>query len=59
MPNPFKNYRFMMNVSIICGIISLVLGLTSLYLKEYIIGGALIFNIIICFANYKSWQNKH
>ena len=56
MPNIFKNTRFMMGLSIVCGIASLVLGGISLYYKEYIIGGALIFNIFICFINYKGWQ---
>lgn len=45
MSNIFKNTRFMMGLSIVCGIASLVLGGISLYYKEYIIGGALIFNI--------------
>ena len=52
------NTRFMMGLSIVCGIASLVLGGISLYYKEYIIGGALIFNIFICFINYKGWQKK-
>jgi len=51
-----------MGLSIVCGIASLVLGGISLYYnlyyKEYIIGGALIFNIFICFINYKGWQKK-
>lgn len=42
MSNIFKNTRFMMGLSIVCGIASLVLGGISLYYKEYIIGGALI-----------------
>ena len=58
MSNIFKNTRFMMGLSIVCGIASLVLGGISLYYKEYIIGGALIFNIFICFINYKGWQKK-
>ena len=52
MSNIFKNTRFMMGLSIVCGIASLVLGGISLYYKEYIIGGALIFNIFICFLPY-------
>ena len=61
MSNIFKNTRFMMGLSIVCGIASLVLGGISLYYKEYIIGGALIFNIFICFINYKGspWRTGY
>lgn len=58
MANPFKNARLMMIVSVLAGFLSLILGVIGLYYKEYIIGGILIFNIFICFVNFKSWQNK-
>lgn len=45
MPNIFKNTRFMMGLSIVCGIASLVLGGISLYYKEYIIGGLSLIHI--------------
>ena len=54
----FMNSGFMMGLFFVCGISRLVLGGISLYYKEYIIGGALIFNIFICFINYKGWQKK-
>lgn len=52
----FKNKRFLMGLSIVCGLASLILGVTCLYYKEYTIGGILLFNIFICFVNYKGWQ---
>lgn len=58
MPNIFKNIRLMMRLSIACGLMSLIMGIVSIYFKEYIIGGILLFNIFICFINYKSWQKN-
>ena len=58
MANICPTTRCMMWPAIVRGIASLVLGGISLYYKEYIIGGALIFNIFICFINYKGWQKK-
>lgn len=56
--NIFKNTRFLMGLSVVCGLASLTLGVTSLYYKEYTIGGILLFNIVICFINFKSWQKR-
>lgn len=58
MANIFKNTRFLIALSVICGITSLVLGGISLYYGEYIIGAILWFNIFICFINYKGWKKR-
>lgn len=56
--NIFKNTRFLMGLSVTCGLASLALGVTSMYYKEYTIGGILLFNIVICLINFKSWQKR-
>lgn len=58
MTNIFKNNRFMMGLSIVCGVASLAISAICLYYKEYIIGGALLLNIFICYKNFRGWQKK-
>lgn len=58
MANPFKNPRFMMTLSILLGIASAGIATYGLYKKEYVIGAALLFNVFICFTNYRAWKNR-
>lgn len=58
MANPFKNPRFMMTLSILLGIASASIAAYGLYKKEYVIGAALLFNVFICFTNYRAWKNR-
>lgn len=58
MANPFKNPRFMMALSILLGVASAGIAAYGLYKKEYVIGAALLFNVFICFTNYRAWKNR-
>ena len=46
MSNIFQNPRFLKGLSIVCGTASLV------------IGAALLFNVFICYKNFRGWQKK-
>ena len=58
MSNIFQKHRFIKGLSIVCGIASLVIGALFIYYKEYIIGAALLFNVFICYKNFRGWQKK-
>lgn len=48
----------MMTLSILLGIASAGIAAYGLYKKEYVIGAALLFNVFICFTNYRAWKNR-
>lgn len=58
MANVFKSPRFMMLLSILLGVASVGIAAYSLYKEEYVIGAALLFNVFICYTNYKAWKSR-